>query len=159
RPHRLDRVEPFLAIGIAVVMLALCNAEHVELVLVPAADDVDAEAAAAHLVDGDELLGREYRMDQRRVNGAKDAERLRMRQESAGPGDGLETQAFEIGGTTIAAPASDRQHEIDAGGIGHLRELEIVFPGAGPALGNLCRGAAGGAIAAKKPELQLMRAE
>ena len=39
------------------VVGALIDAEHVELVLVPAADDVEAEAAAPDVIGGDELLG------------------------------------------------------------------------------------------------------
>ena len=45
-PGLLDRVDPFLRVVVARLVLALLHAEHLELALVPAGDDVEAEAAA-----------------------------------------------------------------------------------------------------------------
>jgi len=66
------------------------------------------KTAAAHMIDGDELLRRKDRMYQGRVDGAKDVQAFCMRQEPTCPGDGLQAQAFEIGVAAIAAPAPDR---------------------------------------------------
>ena len=44
-PDQLERVDPFLGVFVALLMLALLDAEHVEFVLVPADHDVEAEAA------------------------------------------------------------------------------------------------------------------
>jgi hypothetical protein len=40
-------------------MFALLDAEHVELALVPADDDIDADAAFADVIRGDEFLRRD----------------------------------------------------------------------------------------------------
>src|SRR3954468_21884211 len=47
RPGQLDRVDPFLCVFVAALMLAQRRAEHLELALVPAANHVEAEAALA----------------------------------------------------------------------------------------------------------------
>ncbi len=52
-------------------MLALLDAEHVELALVPADHEVDADAAFADVVGGDEFLGRDQGMKQRRMHRAE----------------------------------------------------------------------------------------
>ena len=44
-PGALDDVEPFLGEIVAGVVLALGDAEHLELALVPADDEIDAEAS------------------------------------------------------------------------------------------------------------------
>ena len=54
RPGQLDDLDPFLGVVVALVVLALLDAEHVELVLVPADHEVEAEAALADVVGGDE---------------------------------------------------------------------------------------------------------
>ncbi len=48
-----NRVDPVLGISVARVVLALLDAEHLELALVPAGHDVEAEAALADMVGGD----------------------------------------------------------------------------------------------------------
>ena len=58
---------------IAGVVLHLRLAEHLDLRLVPAGDDVEAEAAAGDVVDGGGLLGGHDRMDGRHVRGGEDA--------------------------------------------------------------------------------------
>src|SRR5262249_60227167 len=61
RPDQLDDVDPFLRVVVADSVLALLDAEHLELVLVPADDDVEAEAALADVIGGAHLLGGEDR--------------------------------------------------------------------------------------------------
>src|SRR3954464_15000726 len=51
-PDQLDGVDPFLRIVVACFVIALRDAEHLELVLVPADDDVQPEASLADLVGG-----------------------------------------------------------------------------------------------------------
>src|SRR5262249_31551257 len=75
-PQAEDDLEPFLAAGIAVVMHVLLEPEHVELLLVPAADDVEAKAAAAEVIGRDDLLRREQRRKDRYMHGAKHGEAL-----------------------------------------------------------------------------------
>jgi hypothetical protein len=61
-PDTLDDAPPFGALRIAFVMLLLRDPEHLELVLVPATDDVHAEAALANMVRCGHLLGSDKRM-------------------------------------------------------------------------------------------------
>ena len=123
RPHPLDRVEPVLRVFVAQRVLALLDAEHLELVLVPADHDVQPEAAFADVVGGDHLLGRDDRMEQRRVHGAEHGDALGRRQQPAGPGHGFERRVLIAGLAAIALPAADRQHEVDAGLVGHAHQL------------------------------------
>ena len=64
RPRLLDGIEPFLGEVVARVVLALGDAEHFELALVPADHQIDAEATFADMIGGDELLGGDQRMEQ-----------------------------------------------------------------------------------------------
>ena len=52
RPDQLDDVEPFLREFVARFMVALLDAEHLELAFVPADDEVESEAAVADMVGG-----------------------------------------------------------------------------------------------------------
>ena len=157
RPGELHRVEPFLRVFIALLVIAQRRAEHRELALVPAADDVEAEAAFADMIGGDEFLGRDQRMEERRMHRAEHGHAPRLGEEARGPAHGLERRALIVGVAAIALPAPDRQHEIDAGLVGHLREPHIVAPASRPALGNQGDGPSGGAIGAEQPELQAVR--
>src|ERR1041385_8658142 len=56
--------------------------EHLELALVPAADDVDAGTPVAHMIDGHQRLGDEDGMDERHVDRRKDGRALGDRRES-----------------------------------------------------------------------------
>ena len=135
-------------------MLALRDAEHLELVLVPADHDVEPEAALADLVGGDELLGRDDRMEQRRVHGAEHDQPLGRGQQPGRPGDGLQRRAHVVGVAAVALPAPDRQHELDAGLVGHAGEREVVLPVAGPALRHHGDRAAGRAVRAEQADLE-----
>jgi hypothetical protein len=77
RPGALDDVDPFLGKFVTIVMRALRHAEHLEFALVPAGDDVQAEAALADMIGGDHFLGGDQGMEQRRVYGAEDRDPLR----------------------------------------------------------------------------------
>jgi hypothetical protein len=50
--------------------------------------------------------------------------------------------------------ASDRQHELDASPVRHLRQPDTVEPTAGPAFGHLRDRAAGGAVGAEQAQFE-----
>ena len=77
RPGALDHVDPFLGKFVTIVMVALCHTEHLEFALVPAGDNVQAEAALADVIGGDHFLGGDQGMEQGRVYGAEDRDSLR----------------------------------------------------------------------------------
>ncbi len=52
-------------------MIALLDAEHLELALVPADDDVQAEPPLADMIGGDHFLGGDHGVEQRRMHGAE----------------------------------------------------------------------------------------
>ncbi|WP_258402141.1 hypothetical protein, partial [Pseudomonas aeruginosa] len=56
---------------------------------------------------------------------------LGLGEQTAGPGHGLERRTLIVGGTTIALPAADRQHELDPRPVGHLRQSDAIRPAAG----------------------------
>ena len=60
--------------------LAQSNAKHLELIAVPTADKVYPETSVPDVVGGNELLGREERMNERSVYGREDRNPLRRRQ-------------------------------------------------------------------------------
>src|SRR5262249_54671129 len=159
RPDAEDDLEPFLATGVAVVMHVLLEPEHVELRLVPAADDVEAEAAAADVIRRDDLLRREHWRKEWHMHGAEHGETLGGGQQAARPGDGFKRAGLEIGRTAIALPAPDRYQGFEAGGVGHLGEPDIVREGVLPALRHRRRGAATRAVGAKDRQLESIAAE
>ena len=150
-PHR---AEPLLGIVVARLVIALLDAEHLEFALVPSGDDVQRETALADVVGGDELLRGNDRMEQRRVDGAEHGDALGRLQQAAGPGHRLQRRAVEIGVAAVAFPAADRQHEIDAGFVGHRAEREAIRPARGPALRRLGRGARRRAVRAEHADLE-----
>ena len=105
-------------------MLALLDAEHLELVLIPAAHDVQAEAALADVIGRDHLLRGDDRMEQRRMHGAEhgDAPVEASRPEPRSP-----SRASRPGSrfAAVALPAADRQQEVDPGLVRHPREPQL----------------------------------
>ena len=95
-PDPLDDAPPFFALCVALVVRVLCNPEHLELVLVPATDDVDAEAALANLVCRRHLLGGDERMMQWDVDSAKHVEASRHCEQATGPGDRFKAGAIGV---------------------------------------------------------------
>ena len=153
-PHRFHRVDPFLAVGVARLVVALGDAEHGELALVPAADDVEAETPLPHKVGGHERLGGDDRVEERRVNGGEHRHALGIGQQPRRPGDRLQRLALIVGLAAIALPPADGQHEIDAGVLGHPGERQVVGPVARPAFGHAGHGAPGRAVGAEQAELE-----
>jgi hypothetical protein len=68
--------EPFVALIVAGLVIQHVDAEHRELVLTPAADDVETGAAVADVVDRGDGLGGKYRMDERHVHGDKNRDAM-----------------------------------------------------------------------------------
>ena len=141
RPGALDHVDPFLGKFVTIVMVPLRHAEHLEFALVPAGDDVQPEAALADMIGGDHFFGGDQGMEQRRVHGAEDRDPLRRRQETAGPGDGLERRAVKVARAAIAFPAADRQKKIDSRLVGDARHLQTIGPAREPAFRHQRSGA------------------
>ena len=96
--------------------------EHVELFLVPAADDVEPGAAAADVVDRHQRLGREHRMDQRNVHGRKDRDVPGDCGHRRGVRQGFERRGAHLCFAAVALPARDRKNELDAGLVGDPRQ-------------------------------------
>src|SRR4029453_3456822 len=140
--------------GVAVVMPILFDPEHVELRLVPAADNVKAEATAADVIGCDDLFRREYRWKERHMHSTKHSETLGSSQEAARPGKGLERAALEIGHAAIALPTPDRHQAFEAGGVRHLGEPDIVLEGVLPALRHRGCSAATRAVGAEDAKFE-----
>jgi hypothetical protein len=115
-------------------VIALLHSEHLELTFVPPDHDIEAEAALPDMVCGDELLGSDQRMKQRRMHGAKYGDVLGRAEEPNGPGDGLESRAVKIRFAPVALPAADRQHEVDSGLVSHAGKAQAVRPARRPPL-------------------------
>jgi len=77
QPGAPDHVDPFLGKFVTIVMLPLRHAEHLELALVPAGDNVQPEAALADMIGGDHFFGRDQGMEEGRVHRAEDRDPLR----------------------------------------------------------------------------------
>ena len=137
-------------------MIAERNAEHAELVLVPAANDIQSEAAIADMIAGGDLLGGEDRIDQSHMQGGKGDDVFGRRQQPAGPNQGFERRAVMIGLAAIAGPAAKGQHELKPRRVGHLRDLDIVFPSRLPTLRHRRAGNAAGTVGGKYADLELV---
>src|SRR5262249_34438855 len=112
-PDPFDDAPPFGTLGVPTVVLQLVHAEHLELVVVPATDQVRADPPLPDVVGGGELLGGEQRVVERNGERAEDVYALSRRQQSAGPGDRLEARAVRVGLTAVALPAGNRDQALD----------------------------------------------
>ncbi len=72
-PNPPDNVPPFLAKDVTVIVFELAHSEHVELIDIPAADDIKGETALPNMVGRDHLLGRQDRMKKRHMECAEDS--------------------------------------------------------------------------------------
>src|SRR5581483_2561248 len=153
-PDRADDVEPLLAVLVALVVRELLLAEHLELVLVPAADEVEPEPAAGEEVDGRHLLGRDDRVDHRRVDRPEDGAARRVREHPGRPRDRLERGAVEVGGAAVAAPATDREDELESRLVDEPGDGEVVLPGRLPRARRGRDREAAAAVRGEEAELQ-----
>jgi hypothetical protein len=140
-------------------MRVLLEPEHIELCLVPAADEVEAEAAPTDVIGRDDLLRREYRRKERHMHSTEHSEALGGGQQATGPGDGLKRAALEIGCTAIALPPPDRHQAFEAGRVYHLGEPNILREGVLPALRHCGRGAAARAVGVEDGKLEPIAAK
>ncbi len=76
-PGQFYRIQPLLSVPVARLVGAQIGAEHGELILVPAADDVQSEAPAADVIGGDELFRGDKGMEHWRMDGAEHGDALR----------------------------------------------------------------------------------
>src|SRR5438093_11687013 len=134
------------------VVLLLGHPEHLELVLVPAADDVHAEASLANVVPRGHLLGRHEGMMQGNVDRAEHVEAPRRGQQATRPGNRFEAGPVGVGLASVALPPRDGHHALDPDLIRHLRQLEVVLPARLPALGERGIRSPARAIGAEEPE-------
>ena len=92
-------------------MIALLDAEHLELALVPADHDVEPEPTFADVIGGHHLLGGNHRVEQRRVHGSETGDAPGAGEQAGRPGNGLKRGALVVGDPAISLPASDREEK------------------------------------------------
>ncbi len=155
RPQLLDDLEPFDRALVALVVLHLRLAEHLDLGLVPAGDDVEAEAAVGEMIDGGRLLRRHHRMHGRDMRGREDAGPRGRGADAGCPGERLEALSVEIGDAAEALPAPDRHQRLEAHLVTHFRERERARPFRFEHAVDLGDGAAARKIAGERAELEL----
>src|SRR5262249_56097767 len=85
-PQPLDDGEPLLGAGVAVLVGHHHAAEHVDLRLVPAGDDVERIAPTGNMVDYGRLLGGDDRVIERDVRGREHAGLAGRGGDAGGPG-------------------------------------------------------------------------
>ena len=140
-------------------MRVLLEPEHVELVLVPSAHDVEADATVRNMINCRNRLGNESRRGQRHVDGGEKTNPLCQGADRSAVGQRLERTAEIISFTAEPSPFRHRQNEVDAGLIRHHAGLDDVIPFAAPTFGRLADSKAAVAIGIEQAELELVRAE
>ncbi len=140
-------------------MLQPASAEHLELVLEPADDDIEHEAAAGNMVDRRRLLRGRDRVHQGRMHGREHRDLLRRGSDARRPGERLEGAVVEVGGAAIAFPAADRQEGLEARRVRHAGDLEIAFPGHRPGFRSSRHGRAAAAVERHHAQLHAVVAE
>src|SRR5438552_8638694 len=151
-PDPLDDAPPLFALSVAGVVLLLGHPEHLELVLVPATDDVHAEASLANVVPCGHLLGRHEGMMQGNVDRAEHVEAPRRGQQATRPGNRFEAGPVGVGLASVALPPRDGHHALDPDLVRHLRQPAVVLPARLPALGERGIRSPTRAIGAEEPE-------
>ena len=155
----LQEIEPLGRIFVAVIVRAHVRAEHVELVLEPAAHDVEREPAIGDMIDGGRHLRHHQRMNQRHVAGRKHRDIVRQRAERGRPGEAFEGRAVEVRRAAVAAPTADRKQRFHAGSVDRLRDLHRVGPVELPGFRHGGDGGAMAAIESHDPELHPVAAK
>ena len=159
RPCPPHEIEPFGGVFVAVVVRAHVGAEHVELVLEPAAHHVEREPPVGDVIDGGRHLGHHQRMHQRHVHGGEHGAIVRHRADRGGPGEALERAVVEVRRPAVALPAPDRQQRLHAGAIDRLRDLHGVGPVELPGFRHGGDGRAMAAVERHDAELHAVAAE
>ena len=159
RPRAAHEIEPFGGIFVAVVVRAHVGAEHVELVLEPAAHDVEREAPVGDVIDGRRHLRDHQRMNQRHVDGGEHRAIVRHRADRRRPGEALERAIVEVRRAAVTLPAPDRQKRLHAGAIDRLGDVASVGPVELPGFRDGGDGRAMAAIERHDAELHAVAAE
>ena len=151
-------LEPFKPLLITLVAIN-GDAMDVELVLVPAADDVEAGAPMGHMVEGRQRLGRESGAEQRRMHRDEQADPLGQGAYGCAMAEGLERVTKHIRLAAKALPLGHRQNEIDTSLIRHEADRDQIVPPGAPALGGFGDGEAAIAVGVEKAELEPIGAQ
>src|SRR5712692_10519205 len=114
RPELFDDSPPFSAVFVADIVLPLCDSEQLEFILIPSADHVEGKTALPNVIGRGHLLGRDDRMDQRRVDGAEHIYAACLREQAARPGDGFQAFTIYVGRATMPFPSRDRHQAFDS---------------------------------------------
>ena len=151
-------LEPFQTVVIAPSLVDL-DAVQVELLLVPAADDIQPRASMRHVVDGGDRLGTKGGGDQRHVHGREDGDLLRQRAQGGAVGQGFVGFAVDVGLALIAAPLRHGQDELDASVIGDAGHRHDVVPIGLPAFGRQAQGQPAVAVGAEDAKFEAVGTE
>ena len=158
-PSLLEELQPFGGILVTVVVRAYVGTEHVELVLEPAAHDIERESPVGDVIDGRRHLRHHQWMHQRYVAGGEHGDVFGQRAECCGPGEGLERGTVKIRRSAVAAPAPDRQQRLHAGTVDRLRDIDCIGPIELPGLWHCRDGRAMTAIERHDAELHVIAAK
>src|SRR2546421_2894167 len=111
-PRPAHEIEPLGGIFIAVIVWTHVGAEHVELVLEPAAYHVHGEAPAGDVIDGARHLRCHQRMHQRHVYRGEYRAIARHRPDRGSPGEAFKGAVVEVRGPAITLPSAHRQQRL-----------------------------------------------
>jgi hypothetical protein len=136
-------------------MILHARAEHIELTLIPAADNIDGVAAIADVIDHGRLLRGKHWVVHRHVRGREHRRIFGHRADTRSPGKALEPSAVEVGNSAEALPAPDRHQRLELHHVGDLGEPHRVRPGDLKRLGNSADRAATVQVGAESSELEL----
>jgi hypothetical protein len=102
---------------VALVVFHQRRAEHFDLRLVPAGDDVQCKTAAGNVIDGLTLLGGHDRMNRRHVRGGENCRIFGRGADASGPRETFEPGAVEIRLATEPLPSADRNQSFELHGV------------------------------------------
>src|SRR5471030_707215 len=123
--QHLDDLQPLLAVGIALVVLAELHAGVHDLLAVPGVDQIQRHATMADRLDLHRHLGQHHRVIEHRLDGGDDLEAARQRRDRRRRGPGFEL--VEILAVRIGRVLGD-QHAVVAQLLGLQHELLVALP-------------------------------
>ena len=125
-PGTLDARQPFVGHAVALVVLALDDAEHLDFGAKPTTDDVQAEAPGRDVVDGGRLLGGVEGVYGRHVRGREDHDAFGVAGHRRRPREHFEVVGVEPRAAAEVLPASDGHQQFETGPIRGLRDRDVV---------------------------------
>ena len=117
-------------------MLGQVDAEHVELVTVPTADDIETEPALAYVIGRYHLFSGDHWIEERDVSSPEGHYIAGAGQYPRRPGQRFEVRRVVVGDAAVALPTTKGQHEIETGLVGHDGGFLVVLPTGVPAFGH-----------------------